>query len=216
MAREMSLRDLGREIGVTAAYIADLESNRRLPSAELKHKISTALDIPLEDLEEADNRLSLRSSGLDPTATPSRKPASFPSHIAAVRQTHPAPKPASKAPQSAAAARGYLVTWESELRAMASEASAWSIETGGDLFGRWQDIPTLFLATKAGPNAKRDHAHFRLDVAYLRGLSERWHRTGHFVISVTGTRITAWGSPPRAAATKSESSLSPPAINSWA
>ena len=57
-ARQMSLRDLGREIGVTAAYIADIESNRRLPSAELKHKISAALDIPTEELEEADNRLS--------------------------------------------------------------------------------------------------------------------------------------------------------------
>jgi hypothetical protein len=52
------------------------------------------------------------------------------------------------------------------------EASAWSIETGGDLFGRWQDVPTVFLATKAGPAAQRNHAHFRLDVDYLRDLSE--------------------------------------------
>ncbi len=70
------------------------------------------------------------------------------------------------------AASGFLVTWESELRAIASEASAWSIETGGDLFGRWQDVPTILLATKAGPNAQRDNAHFRLDVEYLRDLSE--------------------------------------------
>ncbi len=68
--------------------------------------------------------------------------------------------------------RGFLVTWESELRAIAAEASAWSIETGGDLFGRWQDIPTVLFASKAGPNAKRDHTHFRLDVDYLRDLSE--------------------------------------------
>ncbi len=34
-----------------------------------------------------------------------------------------------------------LLTWESELRAIAAEASAWSIETGGDLFGRWNDVP---------------------------------------------------------------------------
>ena len=68
--------------------------------------------------------------------------------------------------------RGFLVTWESELRAIAVEASAWSIETGGDLFGRWQDVPTVFLATKAGPAAQRAHAHFRLDVDYLRDLSE--------------------------------------------
>ena len=58
IARQMSLRDLGREIGVTAAYVADIESDRRLPSPDLKHKIAAALDIPAEELEEADNRLS--------------------------------------------------------------------------------------------------------------------------------------------------------------
>ncbi len=67
---------------------------------------------------------------------------------------------------------GFLLTWESELCAIAAEASAWSIETGGDLFGRWNDIPTILLATKAGPNAQRNQAHFRLDVEYLRQLSE--------------------------------------------
>ncbi|MFN0244739.1 MAG: hypothetical protein ACKVWV_17775 [Planctomycetota bacterium] len=64
------------------------------------------------------------------------------------------------------------MTWESELRAIASEAAAWSTETGGDLFGRWQDLPTVLLATKAGPAAQRNHAHFRLDVEYLRNISE--------------------------------------------
>jgi hypothetical protein len=65
-----------------------------------------------------------------------------------------------------------LVIWESELRAIAAEAAAWTVETGGDLFGRWEVNPTVFLATKAGPNAQRDNAHFRLDVEYLRQLSE--------------------------------------------
>lgn len=65
-----------------------------------------------------------------------------------------------------------LVVWESELRAIAAEAAAWTVETGGDLFGRWQGNPVVFLATKAGPNAQRDNAHFRLDVDYLRQLSE--------------------------------------------
>jgi len=65
-----------------------------------------------------------------------------------------------------------LVTWESELRAIAAEASAWSIETGGDLFGRWNEAPIILLATRAGPNAERNNAHFRLDVEYLRQLSE--------------------------------------------
>jgi hypothetical protein len=66
----------------------------------------------------------------------------------------------------------HLVMWESELRAIAAETSAWSIETGGDLFGRWEETPTVLLATNAGPKAQRDTAHFRLDVEYLRQLSE--------------------------------------------
>lgn len=69
-------------------------------------------------------------------------------------------------------ALGTLITWESELRAIAAEASAWTVETGGDLFGRWQANPTVFLATKAGPKARRHNTHFRLDVDYLRQLSE--------------------------------------------
>ena len=64
-----------------------------------------------------------------------------------------------------------LVIWESELRAIAVETAAWTIETGGDLFGRWHGTATVFLATKAGPKAQRSNAHFRLDVDYLRELS---------------------------------------------
>ena len=30
-----------------------------------------------------------------------------------------------------------LMIWESKLRAIAAETSAWTIETGGGLFGRW-------------------------------------------------------------------------------
>lgn len=82
----------------------------------------------------------------------------------------PAAAPTASARPHAAAA--VLITWESELRAIAAEASAWTVETGGDLFGRWQGNPTVFLATRAGPKAQRDNAHFRLDVDYLRQLSE--------------------------------------------
>jgi hypothetical protein len=69
-------------------------------------------------------------------------------------------------------ARQSLIIWESELRAIAAEAASWTVETGGDLFGNWQAGPIVFLATKAGPKAQRDNAHFRLDVEYLRQLSE--------------------------------------------
>ena len=82
---------------------------------------------------------------------------------------------ASNATQSKSLApvrsKGEVVIWESELRAIAAETAAWTVETGGDLFGRWLDKPIIFLATKAGPKAQRDNAHFRLDVDYLREIS---------------------------------------------
>lgn len=68
--------------------------------------------------------------------------------------------------------RPVLFTWESELRAIAEEAARWTVETGGDLFGLWGPTPTIYLATRTGPRAVRDRAHFRLDVDYLRTLSE--------------------------------------------
>src|SRR5258708_1204480 len=172
LARKWSLRQLGEEIGVTPAYVADIESSRRLPSTELRARISSVLGISPAELEAADDRLSpdLREwieerpqlAGLlrSLRATPEsdmliQRLARF------LKRRYPQKMP-----------RGMLVTWESELRAIAAEASAWSIETGGDLFGRWHDIPTILLATKAGPNAQRNNAHFRLDVDYLRQLSE--------------------------------------------
>jgi transcriptional regulator with XRE-family HTH domain len=171
LARKWSLRELGAQIGVTPAYVADIEASRRIPSAELKAKIATALGIPSEELDATDVRLtpdlrdwieerpqltallrSLRSSPESDMLI--QRLARFMS-----RRTPP------KAPT------GLLLIWESELRAITAEASAWSIETGGDLFGRWNEAPTILLATKAGPNAERNSAHFRLDVDYLRQLS---------------------------------------------
>ncbi|TFV48277.1 hypothetical protein [Bradyrhizobium niftali] len=84
----------------------------------------------------------------------------------------PAPVPVPAPQRALARSQNAFTTWESELRAIAAEAAAWSIETGGDLFGRWTGSPVIFLATKAGPKAQRDNAHFRLDVDYLRQLSE--------------------------------------------
>lgn len=172
LARKLSLRRLGEEIGVTPAYVGDIEANRRLPSAELIERISSVLGIPAEELAAADDRVSpdlrewieerpqlsalLRSLRSSPEADMLiQRLSRF------ISRRSP-----SKVP------RGLLVTWESELRAIAAEASAWSVETGGDLFGRWHDIPTILLATKAGLNAQRNNAHFRLDVEYLRQLSE--------------------------------------------
>lgn len=172
LARNWSLRRLGEEIGVTAAYVGDIEANRRLPSPELKHRIASVLNIGPEDLDAADTRLSpdLRE-WMDER----------PLLISALRSLKASPEADMLIQRLARflhrrypprVARGVFVTWESELRAIAAEASAWSIETGGDLFGRWHDIPAILLATKAGPNAQRNNAHFRLDVDYLRQISE--------------------------------------------
>jgi hypothetical protein len=92
----------------------------------------------------------------------------------AIPKTAPMPAPEASVQRSPPkiVAGGEVVIWESELRAIAAETSAWTVETGGDLFGRWQETPTVFLATKAGSNAQRDNAHFRLDVDYLRKISE--------------------------------------------
>ena len=65
-----------------------------------------------------------------------------------------------------------IAIYESELQAIGLDSSMWDTETGGDLFGKLEgDIPLVYLATRAGPQAKRDHAHFRLDVDYLIKLS---------------------------------------------
>jgi transcriptional regulator with XRE-family HTH domain len=170
--RKWSLRQLAAELGVTPAYVADLEADRRLPSAELMGRISTVLAISLENLAAADSRLSTElrewiEERPQLTALLRSLRTSPESDLLIQRLTRLINRRAR--PQIP---KGLLVTWESELRAIAVEASAWSIETGGDLFGRWQDVPTVFLATKAGPAAQRNHAHFRLDVDYLRDLSE--------------------------------------------
>ena len=64
-----------------------------------------------------------------------------------------------------------LAIYESELQMIGFDSARWDIETGGDLFGVWQDIPIIYLATLAGPRAIRNHAHFRLDIEYLIALS---------------------------------------------
>ena len=171
-ARRWSLRQLGEKIGVTPAYVADLEAGRRSPGADLKERLATALDISTEHLAAADSRLMadlrewieerpqltavLRSLQASPNSD--RLIQRLSRFISRRSQTQ--------------VAKGFLVTWESELRAIAAEASAWSIETGGDLFGRWHDLPMVLLATKAGPAAQRDNTHFKLDVDYLRQLSD--------------------------------------------
>jgi transcriptional regulator with XRE-family HTH domain len=174
LTRQMSLRALGNALGVTPAYVADIEANRRQPSSELRHRIAGVLGIPVEELQAADNRLTsdLREWIEERPQITSllRTIQNSPDADMLIQRVtrffkRRAPRPA--------APRGFMLTWESELRAIASESTAWTVETGGDLFGRWVDTPTVLLASKTGPKAQRDHAHFRLDVDYLRHLSEQ-------------------------------------------
>ena len=171
-ARNWSLRQLGTQIGVTPAYVADIEASRRLPSSELKERLAAVLEIPMEELDAADSRLTpdLREWVEErPQLTALlRSLRTVPESDMLIQRLSRLISRRSK-PQ---APRGFLVIWESELRAIAADANAWSVETGGDLFGRWHDVPTVLLATKAGPAAQRNHAHFRLDIEYLRTLSE--------------------------------------------
>lgn len=69
--------------------------------------------------------------------------------------------------------RPAIITWESEIRAIAADALRWTTETGGDLFGSWANSAVVYLASLAGPAAVREAAHFRLDIAYLRELSQQ-------------------------------------------
>lgn len=87
------------------------------------------------------------------------------------RRFHSARSKAPRSPVPVSSAPPVLITWESELQAVAEEAARWTVETGGDLFGLWGSSPTIYLATRTGPRAIRDQAHFRLDVDYLRTLS---------------------------------------------
>src|SRR3990172_9785894 len=69
--------------------------------------------------------------------------------------------------------RYQVAIYESELRMIGLDSASWETETGGDLFGVWLDIPVIYLASLAGPNVVRNHAHFRLDVEYLIKLSAK-------------------------------------------
>ena len=123
LARKWSLRELGAQIGVTPAYVADIEAARRLPSAELKAKIATALEIPSEELAALDVRLTsdLRDwiderpqlTALLRSLRSSPESDMLIQRLARFMSRRLPPKTPS----------AVLLTWESELRAIAAEAS---------------------------------------------------------------------------------------------
>ena len=168
LKRKISLREFSRRLGISAAYLVDIEKGRRLPNYELVQKIADFFDIPVSAL----NRYNLE----------------MPKHIRTWIEKHPffsrmfkfvlkqddpfktieeleASFPVTSSPAT------FVAIYESELQAIGLESLSWETETGGDLFGVWQNIPIIYLATRAGQKALRSNAHFRLDVEYLIKIS---------------------------------------------
>ncbi len=166
--RTLSLRKLAEKLEIAPAYLVDIEKDRRIPSQDITQKIADLLDIPIADLQQfgsdvpkpvkewlAGNPIiSKILSLIQKSSIPEKTISDFESFIR---------NPLNKQP--------ILAIYESELQAIGQESISWDTETGGDLFGVWGEIPVIYLATRSGPNAIRNHAHFRLDVEYLIKLS---------------------------------------------
>jgi len=189
-ARNWSLRQLGTQIGVTPAYVADIEAGRRLPSSELKERLAAVLEIPMEELDAADSRLTpdLREwiEERPQLTVLLRSLRTMPESDMLIQRLSRLISRRSK-PQ---APRGFLVIWESELRAIAADANAWSVETGGDLFGRWHDVPTVLLATRQDQQHSGTTHIFGWTLNTCAGLVKPWPPIGPSGTSVTGTHTT--------------------------
>ena len=58
--KDMSLRELAKAIGVSAAFLSDVELGRRYPSDKHLDALVRALATPLEDLKKHDTRPPMR------------------------------------------------------------------------------------------------------------------------------------------------------------
>ena len=50
------MRELAKRIGISSPFLSDIELGRRFPSEEILEKLARALNVPLEDLKQYDNR----------------------------------------------------------------------------------------------------------------------------------------------------------------
>lgn len=166
--KRISLRKFAEMLGISAAYLVDIEKDRRLPTKELLQKTADLLDIPVSAFDEFSPEIPKpvkdwleRNPLVSKVLGFLRKAPSPEVALAKLEKTLAQPRQ-----------RKYpIAIYESELQAIGLESASWDTETGGDLFGIWGDIPVVYLASRAGPHAKREHAHFRLDVDYLIKLS---------------------------------------------
>lgn len=54
--KDLSLRELAARIGVSAAFLSDVELSRRYPSDKHLEKLALVLETPLEELQRFDTR----------------------------------------------------------------------------------------------------------------------------------------------------------------
>ena len=57
---DMSLRELAKKVGVSAAFLSDVELGRRHPSDKYLGAIAKSLDTPLDELKQYDTRPPMR------------------------------------------------------------------------------------------------------------------------------------------------------------
>jgi transcriptional regulator with XRE-family HTH domain len=55
-AKDLSLRELAKKLGVSAAFLSDIELGRRFPSDDVMAKIARILEVKAEDLRALDAR----------------------------------------------------------------------------------------------------------------------------------------------------------------
>jgi transcriptional regulator with XRE-family HTH domain len=53
---DLSLRELAKRVSISPPFLSDIELGRRFPSEEILAKLAAALNVPLEDLKQYDNR----------------------------------------------------------------------------------------------------------------------------------------------------------------
>lgn len=57
-AADVSLRELARQIGITAPFLSDIELGRRNPSEDVLTKIAEYFKLPIEELKRFDTRVT--------------------------------------------------------------------------------------------------------------------------------------------------------------
>jgi transcriptional regulator with XRE-family HTH domain len=53
---DLSLRELAKRVGISGPFLSDIELGRRFPSEEILAKLASALNVPVKDLRQYDNR----------------------------------------------------------------------------------------------------------------------------------------------------------------